>query len=453
MRNRVLIMGAAGRDFHNFNTVYRDNESYEVVAFTAAQIPDITDRKYPAALAGGLYPDGIPIFDERNLEKLIVDLKVDDVVFSYSDVSYEYIMHKSALVNTAGANFVLLGTKETSVKSTKPLISVCATRTGCGKSQTARQLVEILMEGGLKVVAIRHPMPYGDLAKQKVQRFATVEDLKKHDCTIEEMEEYEPHIVRGNVIYAGVDYEAILRAAENDPDGCDVIVWDGGNNDFPFYVTDLHITVTDPHRAGHGLQYYPGEVNLRMSDAVIINKIDTAKPKGIAKIRKMLAEIVPKAIVIDAASPISVADASLIRNKRVLVVEDGPTLTHGGMKIGAGTVAAQKFGASEIVDPRPFLVGKLKETFDIYPEIGTVLPAMGYGEEQLRDLEATINACECDAVVIGTPIDLNRVIKITKPSTRVSYNLQSIGNPSFKDVVNEFLTKKGIGNQMEEMVC
>jgi predicted GTPase len=452
MKKRVLIMGAAGRDFHNFNTVYRDKETYEVVAFTAAQIPDITDRKYPAVLAGKLYPDGIPIYDEKNLEELIIDLKVDDVVFAYSDVSYEYIMHKSALVNKAGANFVLLGTKDTSIKSVKPIISVCATRTGCGKSQTARQLVEILMQSGLKVVAIRHPMPYGDLAKQKVQRFATVEDLKRHDCTIEEMEEYEPHVVRGNVIYAGVDYEAILRAAENDPDGCDVIVWDGGNNDFPFYATDLHITVTDPHRAGHGMQYYPGEVNLRMSDAVIINKIDTAKPKGIAKIRKMLAEIVPKAIVIDAASPISVVDASLIRNKKVLVVEDGPTLTHGGMKIGAGTVAAQKFGASEIVDPRPYLVGKLKETFDIYPGIGTVLPAMGYGEEQLRDLEATINACVCDTVVIGTPIDLNRVIKINKPSARVSYNLQSIGKPTFKDVVDDFLTKKGIGNPMEEMV-
>jgi len=445
-------MGAAGRDFHNFNTVYRDNESYEIVAFTAAQIPDITDRKYPASLAGKLYPDGIPIFDEKKLKELIIDLKVDDVVFSYSDVPYEYIMHKSALVNTAGANFVLLGIKDTSVKSVKPLISVCATRTGCGKSQTARQLVEILMESGLKVVVIRHPMPYGDLAKQKVQRFATVEDLKKHECTIEEMEEYEPHVVRGNVIYAGVDYEAILRAAENDPDGCDVIVWDGGNNDFPFYATDLHITVTDPHRAGHGMQYYPGEVNLRMSDAVIINKIDTAKPKGIEKIRKMLAEVVPEAIVIDAASPISVADQSLIRNKRVLIVEDGPTLTHGGMKIGAGTVAAQKFGASEIVDPRPFLVGKLKETFDIYPNIGTVLPAMGYGEEQLRDLAATINACDCDTVVIGTPIDLHRVININKPSTRVSYNLQSIGTPTFKDIVDDFLTKKGIIDQKEEMV-
>ena len=452
MKKRVLIMGAAGRDFHNFNTVYRDNESFEVVAFTAAQIPDITDRKYPFALAGKLYPDGIPIYDEKNLVELIAEFKVDDVVFSYSDIPYEYVMHKSALVNSAGANFVLLGTKDSSLKSVKPLISVCATRTGCGKSQTARQLVEILMEAGLKVVAIRHPMPYGDLASQRVQRFATVEDMKKHKCTIEEMEEYEPHVVRGNVIYAGVDYEAILRAAENDPDGCDVIVWDGGNNDFPFYAADLHITVTDPHRAGHGTLYYPGEVNLIMSDVVIINKIDTAKPKSIAKIRKMLAEIVPKAIVIDAASPVRVTDASLIRNKKVLIVEDGPTLTHGGMKIGAGTVAAQKFGASEIVDPRPFLVGKLKETFEIYPDIGTVLPAMGYGEEQLRDLEATINDCDCETVVIGTPIDLNRVIEINKPSVRVTYDLQSIGQPAFKDVIDDFLTKKGIANQKEELI-
>jgi predicted GTPase len=445
-------MGAAGRDFHNFNTVYRDNKDYEVVAFTAAQIPDINDRKYPASLAGELYPEGIPIFDEKNLEELIVDLKVDDVAFAYSDVPYEYIMHKSALVNTAGANFVLLGTKDTAVKSVKPLISVCATRTGCGKSQTSRRLIEILMEHDLKVVAIRHPMPYGDLAKQKVQRFATIEDLKLHKCTIEEMEEYEPHVVRGNVIYAGVDYEAILRAAENDPDGCDVVVWDGGNNDFSFYQSDLYITVTDPHRAGHGMKYYPGEVNLRMSDAVIINKIDTAKPKGVAKIRKILSEVVPNATVIDAASPISVEDVSLIRGKKVLVVEDGPTLTHGGMKIGAGSVAAKKFGADEIIDPRPFLVGKLKETFDIYPNIGTILPAMGYGEQQLKDLEATINACDCDSVIIGTPIDLRRVIKIDKPSTRVNYDLQSIGKPSFEDFVKEFLVKKGIGRGFEELI-
>ncbi|WP_299163668.1 cyclic 2,3-diphosphoglycerate synthase [uncultured Eudoraea sp.] len=452
IKKRILIMGAAGRDFHNFNTVYRDNESYEVVAFTAAQIPNILNRKYPPSLAGELYPSGIPIYDEKDLIQLIVDLKIDDVVFSYSDVSYEQLMHKSALVNTAGANFVLLGRKETSVKSTKPLISVGATRTGCGKSQTARRLIEILIENGLKVVAIRHPMPYGDLEAQRVQRYARLEDLEKYDCTIEEMEEYEPHIVRGNVIYAGVDYEDIIRAAENDPDGCDIIVWDGGNNDFPFYVSDLHITVTDPHRVGHGTKYYPGEVTLRMSDIVIINKIDSARPKNIDKLRRLITQVVPNAIVIDAASPISVEDPSVIRNKRVLVVEDGPTLTHGGMKLGAGTLAAEKFGASEIVDPRPYLVGQLKDTFETYPKIGKLLPAMGYGVHQLRDLEVTINSCDCDAVVIGTPIDLNRVINIRKPSTRVFYDLQSIGKPSLEEVVEEFLIKHNIETGIEEMV-
>lgn len=443
-------MGAAGRDFHNFNTVYRDNDKYDVVAFTATQIPNILGRKYPAALAGSLYPDGIPIYDESELENLIAELQVDDVVFSYSDVPYEYVMHKSAIVNTAGANFILLGSKETSVSSSKPLISVGATRTGCGKSQTSRRIVEILMEKGLKVVAVRHPMPYGDLETQKVQRYAVLEDLEKHDCTIEEMEEYEPHIVRGNVIYAGVDYEAILRAAENDPDGCDVIVWDGGNNDFPFYSSDLHITVTDPHRAGHGLQYYPGEITLRMSDAVIINKIDTANPEDVEKIRTILAENLPKAIVIDAASPVRVDNADLIRNKKVLVVEDGPTLTHGGMLIGAGTVAARKYGAAEIIDPRPYLVGQLKDTFEKYPTIGTLLPAMGYGDEQLKDLETTINNCDCDAVVIGTPIDLNRVIKIDKPSVRVYYDLQSIGTPRLEDVINKFVDKRIKSNEVAD---
>ncbi len=437
-------MGAAGRDFHNFNTVYRDNPNYEVVAFTAAQIPNILDRKYPASLAGELYPNGIPIYDEKDLENLITELKIDDVAFSYSDVSYDYLMHKSAIVNKAGANFVLLGTKDTSIKSTKPLISICATRTGCGKSQTSRHLIEILMKKGLKVVAIRHPMPYGDLEAQAVQRFASLEDLEKHECTIEEMEEYEPHIVRGNVIYAGVDYEKIVRAAENDPDGCDIIVWDGGNNDFPFYQSDLFITVTDPHRAEHGMQYYPGEVNMRLSDVVIINKIDSGRPEDIALIRKTIAEVVPEAIVVDAASPIRVEDPSVIRNKKVLVIEDGPTVTHGGMKTGAGTLAAEKFGASEKIDPRPFLVGQLKGTFQSYPEIGTLLPAMGYGEAQLRDLEATINSCDCEGVIIGTPIDLNRVIDIKKPNTRVFYDLQSIGSPSLEDVLKEFLTKNEI---------
>ncbi len=445
-------MGAAGRDFHNFNTVYRNNENFEVVAFTAAQIPNILNRKYPASLAGKLYPDGIPIYDEKDLVNLIVELKVDDVIFSYSDISYEQLMHKSALVNTAGANFVLLGRKDTSVKSTKPIISIGATRTGCGKSQTARRIIEILIDNGLKVVAIRHPMPYGDLEAQRVQRYANLKDLEKYDCTIEEMEEYEPHIVRGNVIYAGVDYEDILRAAENDPDGCDIIVWDGGNNDFPFYESDLHITVTDPHRAGHGMKYYPGEVTLKMSDVVIINKIDSAHPKDIDKLRRLITQVVPNAIVIDAASPISVADPSVIRNKRVLVVEDGPTLTHGGMKLGAGTLAAEKFGASEIVDPRPYLVGQLKDTFETYPKIGKLLPAMGYGDDQLRDLEVTINSCDCDAVVIGTPIDLSRIINIRKPSTRVFYDLQSIGKPSLEEVVEEFLIKHNIETGIEEMV-
>lgn len=440
-KKRILIIGAAGRDFHNFNTYFRDNEDYEVVAFTAAQIPNILGRNYPASLAGKLYPKGIPIFDESELGRLIRDLKVDECVFSYSDVSYETVMHKSALVNAAGANFVLLGAKGTMIKSTKPLISVVATRTGCGKSQTSRQLIEILIAKGFKVVAIRHPMPYGDLAEQKVQRFAKLEDLEKHKCTIEEMEEYEPHIVRGNVIYAGVDYEAILRAAENDPDGCDIVVWDGGNNDFSFYESDLYITVTDPHRADHGVKYYPSEVNLRRSDAVIINKIDSARPKDVEIARKVVEKVAPNAVVIEAASPIRVEDPSLIRGKRVLVVEDGPTLTHGGMKLGAGVIAARKFGAKEMVDPRPFLAGQLKDTFKTYPGIGTLLPAMGYGEEQLHDLQKTINNCDCDSVIIGTPIDLSRVIKIKKPHTRVFYDLQSIGEPSLQTVVEEFLKR------------
>ena len=453
MKRNVLIMGAAGRDFHNFNTVFRDNERYHVVGFTATQIPNILDRKYPASLAGRLYPEGIPIFDEKELPSLIRDLKVDDVIFAYSDVSYDYLMHKSAIVNTAGANFALLGPRETSIRSVKPLISVGATRTGCGKSQTSRRIVELLMEQGLKVVAIRHPMPYGDLEAQKVQRYAQLDDLKRYECTIEEMEEYEPHISRGNVIYAGVDYEAILRAAENDPDGCDIIVWDGGNNDFPFYESDLHITVTDPHRPGHGMQYYPGEVCLRIADVVIINKIDSAHPEDILHLRKQINDIVPSAKVIDAASPIRVADTSVIDGKRVLVVEDGPSLTHGGMKLGAGTLAAQKFGAAEMIDPRPFLVGELKDTFEQYPDIGILLPAMGYGEQQLKDLEATINKSDADSVIIGTPIDLSRVIDIKKPNTRVFYDLQSIGSPDLESVISEFLTKQKKDQIIEEEIA
>jgi predicted GTPase len=442
MKKNVIIIGAAGRDFHNFNTYYRGNELYNVVAFTAAQIPDIDGRKYPKELAGDLYPEGIPIYAEEDLPKLIKDFKVDDCVFSYSDVPYNRVMGVSAIVNAAGANFVLLGPADTMVESTKPVIAVGAVRTGCGKSQTSRKVIEYLMAKGLKVVAIRHPMPYGDLVAQKVQRFATVEDLAKHKCTVEEMEEYEPHVVRGNVIYAGVDYEAILRAAENDPDGCDVILWDGGNNDFPFYKPDLNITVVDPHRPGHELSYYPGEVTLRMADVVVINKMDSAAPEAIQTVRENIAKVNPKAIVIDGASPIKVDDFNIIKGKKVLVVEDGPTLTHGEMKIGAGTVAAQKFGAAEMVDPRPFLVGKLAETFQIYPNIGTLLPAMGYGEQQLKDLEATINNTECDSVVIGTPIDLNRIVKINKPNTRVYYDLQEIGFPNLDGVLTEFVEKQ-----------
>ena len=438
---KAIIIGAAGRDFHNFNTFFRGNNDYQVVAFTAAQIPDIDGRRYPAELAGALYLQGIPIFLESELPKLIKEHGVDVCIFSYSDVPYARVMGVSAVVNAAGASFMLLGPNDTMIKSTKPVIAVCATRTGCGKSQTSRRIIELLMERGLKVVAVRHPMPYGDLAKQKVQRFATVADLEKHQCTIEEMEEYEPHVVRGNVIYAGVDYEAILRKAEVDPDGCDVILWDGGNNDFPFYKPDLMVTVTDPHRAGHEMSYYPGEVNLRMADVIIINKIDSADGKDVDTVRGNIRLANPKAIVVDGASPIRIDNPELIIGKRVLVVEDGPTLTHGEMKIGAGMVAASKFGAIEIVDPRPYTVGKLAETFKQYPEIGVLLPAMGYGKEQIRDLEKTIEATPCDSVIIGTPIDLNRIVKINKPNTRVHYDLQEIGNPNLKDILDGFLKK------------
>jgi predicted GTPase len=444
LKRNVIIIGAAGRDFHNFNTYFRDNELYNVVAFTAAQIPDIDGRKYPAELAGKLYPSGIPIYSENDLPKLIKDLKVNDCVFAYSDVTYQKVMSLSAIVNAAGANFILLGWNETMVKSTKPVIAVGAIRTGCGKSQTSRRVIEILMKKGLKVVAVRHPMPYGNLVEQKVQRFAVVSDLEKNKCTVEEMEEYEPHVIRGNVIYAGVDYEAILRAAENDPAGCDVILWDGGNNDFPFYNPDLMITVTDPHRAGHELRYYPGEVTLRLADVVVINKIDSAAPSDIQTVRESIEKVAPGAVVIDSASPIRVDNPSVIKGRRVLVIEDGPTLTHGEMKIGAGVVAARKFGAAELVDPRPFTVGKMTETFEKYPAIGTLLPAMGYGDQQLKDLETTINNTDCDAVVIGTPIDLNRIINIKKPSTRVWYDLQEIGSPNLEEVIDEFIRKHNL---------
>jgi len=440
-KKNILIIGAAGRDFHNFNTYFRDNELYNVIAFTAAQIPDIEGRKYPAELAGKLYPDGIPIHAEEELPRLIKNFNIAECVFSYSDVPYQRVMNMSALVNAAGANFVLLGPKDTMVKSTKPVIAVCATRTGCGKSQTSRKVIELLMAKGLKVVAVRHPMPYGDLVDQKVQRFAVVKDLAEHKCTIEEMEEYEPHVIRGNVIYAGVDYEAILRSAETDPNGCDVILWDGGNNDFSFYKPDLLITVADPHRPGDELSYYPGEVNLRMADVIVINKMDTASPEGIQTVRKSIQKVNPTAIVIDGASPIKVDNPEIIRNKRVLVIEDGPTLTHGEMQIGAGTVAAQKYGASECVDPRPYTVGKLSETFRIYPNIGKLLPAMGYGDQQIKDLEATIANTDCDSVIIGTPIDLNRIVKINKPNTRVYYDLQEIGSPDLQEILTDFIQK------------
>jgi predicted GTPase len=441
-RRNVIILGAAGRDFHNFNTYYRDNNRYNIVAFTAAQIPDIEGRKYPPELAGELYPNGIPIHAEEDLPRLVKEMDIDECIFSYSDVSYQHVMSVGAIVEAAGASFVMLGPRDTRVKSSKPLVSVGAVRTGAGKSQTARRIIEILMEASLNVVAIRHPMPYGDLVAQRVQRFADLTDLDKHNCTIEEMEEYEPHIIRGNVIYAGVDYEAILREAENDPRGCDIIVWDGGNNDFPFYVSDLHVTVVDPHRPGHELTYYPGEITLRIADVVVINKIDSAEPDDVETVRRNISAVNPHAIVIDAASDLTIEDPSVIKGKTVLAIEDGPTLTHGGMKIGAGVVAAQRFGAAGFVDPRPYAVGALNETFEIYPQIGTLLPAMGYGEQQLKDLEATINNTECDAVVIGTPIDLSRIINIQKPFTRVYYNLKEIGHPNLTDVLKDFIKEK-----------
>jgi len=440
-KQKIIIIGAAGRDFHNFNTYFRDKEEFNVIAFTAAQIPNIDGRKYPKELVGKLYPDGIAIYPENELPDLIRRFDIDTCVFSYSDIPYQKVMGLSAIVNSAGANFMLLGGKETMIKSIKPLIAVGAVRTGCGKSQTSRKIIEILMNKGYHVVAIRHPMPYGNLVKQRIQRFATLEDLSVNNCTIEEMEEYEPHVIRGNVIYAGVDYEAILRAAENDPTGCDVILWDGGNNDFPFYKPDLMVTVLDPHRAGHELSYYPGEVTLRIADVAIINKIDSADYESIMKVRNNIKKVNPDAIIIEAASPIRVDKPELIKGKNVLVVEDGPTLTHGEMKIGAGILAADKFGASELIDPRPYITGKLKETFAIYPNIGTLLPAMGYGGQQLKDLETTINNTPCDSVIIGTPIDLNRIVKINKPVTRVFYDLQEIGYPDLNLILDEFIGK------------
>ena len=429
-------MGAAGRDFHNFNVLYRNDETTEVIAFTAAQIPDIDGRAYPAALAGKLYPSGIPIYDEGELDSLIRDKQVEEVVFAYSDISHETVMHKASRVIAAGAHFTLLGGAPTMLKSTKPVIAVGAVRTGCGKSQTTRKVAELLKASGKKIAVIRHPMPYGDLVAQKVQRFAELDDLKKYNCTIEEMEEYEPHITRGNIVYAGVDYEAILHEAEKE---ADIILWDGGNNDMPFYKPDLFIVVTDPHRPGHELTYHPGETNLLMADVVIINKVVTADIESIDEVRWNIREANPKATIIEAASPISVDNPALIFGKKVLVVEDGPTLTHGEMQFGAGMLAAEKFGAEDVADPRPFTVGTISETFEKYPDIGPLLPAMGYGSKQMHDLEKTIANTDCEVVIIGTPIDLRRVIHIEQPSVRVTYELQEIGQPTLNEVLKPFL--------------
>jgi predicted GTPase len=425
-------MGAAGRDFHNFNVVYRDGAQDEVVAFTATQIPNITGRRYPPELAGPRYPQGIPIHPEAELRQVVRDLRADEVVFAYSDVSHETVMHKASLVLAAGADFRLIGPAASMIKARVPVVSVCAVRTGSGKSQTTRRVVALLREKGRRVVAIRHPMPYGDLAAQRVQRFAALEDLDRHHCTIEEREEYEPHIAAGGVIYAGVDYAAILAEAEKE---ADVLVWDGGNNDFPFYVSDLEIVVADPHRPGHEVTFHPGETNLRRAQVVVINKIDTAHPDGVARVRASIRELNPSALVVDAASPISVEDPLAIRGKRVLAIEDGPTLTHGDMKYGAGVVAALKHGAAEVVDPRPFAVGTIADTFRAYPGIGTLLPAMGYGQQQMRDLEATVERTAADLVLIATPVDLRRVIRISRPAQRVGYELQEIGRPDLADAL------------------
>jgi predicted GTPase len=429
---RVLIMGAAGRDFHNFNICYRDNPGYEVVGFTATQIPNITGRKYPAQLAGPRYPDGIPIYEEERLKELITSLSVDLVVFAYSDVSHLHVMHKASLVVAAGADFELLGFNATSLKTSKPSISVCAVRTGAGKSQTTRRVCKKLLERGRKVVAIRHPMPYGDLVAQRVQRYATFEDLDRYKCTIEEREEYEPHVKTGTIVYAGVDYAAILAEAEKE---ADVIVWDGGNNDLPFYKVDIEIVVVDPLRPGHELAYHPGEANLRRASCIVINKVDSADRKSIDEVKANIARLNPQALVIEAASPVSVEDPQAIRGKRVLVVEDGPTLTHGEMAYGAGVVAAKRFGAASLVDPRPFAVGSIARTFKQYPGIGTLLPAVGYGDEQMADLKQTIERADCDLVLIATPIDLRRAINFVKPALRVSYELQEIGKPDLDDVL------------------
>ncbi len=435
-KNRVIIMGAAGRDFHNFNVYFRGNAAYEVVAFTATQIPDIEDRIYPPELAGDSYPDGIAIHPETELPRLIEELRIDQVVFAYSDVSHEYVMHKASQVLASGADFRLLGPQATVLESRVPVISVCAVRTGAGKSQTTRRVFDILRKIGKKVVVVRHPMPYGTLAEQVCQRFSSYEDLDRYNTTVEEREEYEPHIERGGVVFAGVDYQSILEAAEQE---AEIILWDGGNNDLPFYKPSLHIVVADPLRAGHELTYYPGEANVRMADVIVINKMDSADLEDIATVRRNVHGLNPGAVIIEAVSPIFVEDPQTIRGKRVLVVEDGPTLTHGGMSYGAGTVAAEKLGAAEIVDPRPYAVGSMADTFGKYENIGSVLPAMGYGREQIKSLEETINATPCDLVIVATPIDLPRLVTINKPCERVRYELQEIGQPTLADILREKL--------------
>ena len=432
---KVIIMGAAGRDFHNFNTYFRDNPNFQVVAFTATQIPDIEGRKYPASLAGKLYPNGIPIYAEEDLDHLIRKHGVTKVYFSYSDVSHEYVMHKASQVQAAGASYVLLGPQDTMVKSKKPLLSVCAVRTGCGKSQTSRKVALLLKKKGRSVAVIRHPMPYGDLEKQKVQRFATYDDMAKHECTIEEREEYEPHVKNGIVVYAGVDYEAILREAEAE---ADIILWDGGNNDFPFYKSDLEIVVVDPHRAGHELLYYPGETNFRRAQVLVINKIDTAPKDGVDKILANIKMINPTATIIRANSPTIVENGERIRGKRVLVIEDGPTVTHGGMAYGAGVVAAQKYGAAQIIDPRPAAGGSIRKTFEKYRHLDKVLPAMGYSETQINELAETIAKIDCDLIISATPIDLNRLITTRQPMLPVGYELEEIGTPTLEDVLQKF---------------
>ncbi|MGQ9618761.1 MAG: cyclic 2,3-diphosphoglycerate synthase [Candidatus Aminicenantia bacterium] len=434
MKN-VIIMGAAGRDFHNFNVHYRNNKNYKVVAFTATQIPDIEGRKYPPELAGPLYPEGIPIYPESDLVNLIKKFKVDEVVFAYSDVSHDYVMHKASEVLAAGANFVLLGPNDTMLKSKVPVVSVCAVRTGCGKSQTSRRVAKILMSKGRKLAVIRHPMPYGNLSEQKVQRFATFEDLDKYKCTIEEREEYEPHLRNGAIVFSGVDYEAILREAEKE---ADVILWDGGNNDFPFIKSDLEIVVTDPHRQGHELKYHPGETNFRRAKCIVINKIDTAENEKVNLLRENIRRINPDAIIVEAASPIFLSNGEKIKGKRALVIEDGPTLTHGEMSYGAGVIAAMKYGAKELVDPRVFALGSISESFKKYPQIGKLLPAMGYGEKQIKELEESINRSDADMVIVATPIDLTKVLRINKPSVRVFYELQEIGTPTLEDVLKDF---------------